>query len=301
MAGLEGRVNMSLQGNSSTHTYGCAHYKRKCKLVSPCCKNNYVCRFCHDETESHQLDRAKITQVECLECGFEQDITNTCANDDCAVQFGKYFCSLCKLFDDEDKGQYHCDGCGLCRVGHRDKFFHCNICDLCLPKGIKNTHKCIEKMSKANCPVCLEDIHTSRVVSHVPPCGHLIHRPCFDDLIKAGFYACPTCATSMINMNEVWKSLDDEIEETPMPSEYSDLLCFILCRDCHRECLTVFHVLGHKCSECGSYNTVRNKGGLFRRQRCEAVGNESSDDSASGGAEVGATGHSDEDDKAGHE
>lgn len=63
--------------------------------------------------------------------------------------------------------------------------------------------QCIEKMSKANCPVCLEDIHTSRIVSHVPPCGHLIHRPCFHDLIKAGFYACPTCGTSMIKMKEV--------------------------------------------------------------------------------------------------
>lgn len=34
---------------------------------------------------------------------------------------------------------------------------------------------------------------------------------------------------------------------------------------------------------------------------CEAAGSENSDDSASGGAEVGATGHSDEDDKTGHE
>lgn len=63
--------------------------------------------------------------------------------------------------------------------------------------------QCIVKVSKANCPVCLEDIHTSRIVSHVPSCGHLIHRPCFHSLIKAGFYACPTCGTSMMKMNDV--------------------------------------------------------------------------------------------------
>lgn len=36
--------------------------------------------------------------------------------------------------------------------------------------------KCVEKASKANCPVCLEDLHSSIVPSHVPPCSHLIHR-----------------------------------------------------------------------------------------------------------------------------
>lgn len=29
------------------------------------------------------------------------------------------------------------------------------------------------------------------------------------------------------------------------------------CRDCHKESETNFHVIGFKCSECGSYNTVR--------------------------------------------
>lgn len=55
----------------------------------------------------------------------------------------QYFCEKCKLFGDEDLGMYHCEGCGLCRVGGRDKFFHCDICELCLPTDIKNTHKVI--------------------------------------------------------------------------------------------------------------------------------------------------------------
>lgn len=53
----------------------------------------------------------------------------------------QYYCGLCKLFDDEDRQQYHCDGCGLCRVGGRDKFFHCDTCEMCLPISIVETHK----------------------------------------------------------------------------------------------------------------------------------------------------------------
>lgn len=271
---------------------GCKHYKRKCKLVSPCCKNNYICRFCHNASENHPLERSNISEVECMLCQTKQPLSQTCSNENCGVIFGNYFCRLCKLYDDEDKEQYHCEGCGLCRVGGRVKYFHCNTCELCLPRDMENSHKCIEKMSKANCPVCLEDIHTSRIVSHVPPCGHLIHRPCFHDLIKAGFYACPTCGTSMIKMKELWKSLDEEIEETPMPTEYADLFCNVLCRDCHKESLTAFHVLGYKCLACGSYNTVRSKGGLFRKQVSRTDKNE--DPRGPGSSSMGAEGFSDE-------
>ena len=35
--------------------------------------------------------------------------------DKCKVRFGRYFCEKCRLFDDTDKGQYHCDDCGICR------------------------------------------------------------------------------------------------------------------------------------------------------------------------------------------
>ncbi|XP_037790449.1 RING finger and CHY zinc finger domain-containing protein 1-like [Penaeus monodon] len=266
MADSETDSSSNAEENMPISDYSCTHYKRKCKLVSPCCQNNYICRFCHDDSENHTLDRANISEVECLACQKQQPLNQTCCNPDCGIKFGNYYCGLCKLFDDEDRQQYHCDGCGLCRVGGRDKFFHCDTCEMCLPISIVDTHKCIVKVSKANCPVCLEDIHTSRIVSHVPSCGHLIHRPCFHSLIKAGFYACPTCGTSMMKMNDLWKSLDEEIADTPMPKEYRDLYCYVLCRDCHKESLTLFHVLGHKCLECGSYNTVRGKGGLFRRQ-----------------------------------
>ena len=34
---------------------------------------------------------------------------------ECGTSFGRYYCSVCHLYADEDKGQFHCDKCGLCR------------------------------------------------------------------------------------------------------------------------------------------------------------------------------------------
>ena len=40
--------------------------------------------------------------------------SNECS--DCKTIFGeKYFCKICRLFDHKDKGQFHCEGCGICR------------------------------------------------------------------------------------------------------------------------------------------------------------------------------------------
>ena len=72
--------------------------------------------------------------------------------------------------------------------------------------------------------MCQEDIHTSRIPSQIPPCNHLIHKTCFDDMVSHGQFACPVCGVSMMNMADVWGVYDQEIAETPMPEEYCDLL-----------------------------------------------------------------------------
>lgn len=41
----------------------------------------------------------------------------------------------------------------------------------------------MENVSRSNCPVCLDDIHTSRIPCHIPDCGHLLHRTCFEELV----------------------------------------------------------------------------------------------------------------------
>ena len=109
---------------------------------------------------------------------------------------------------------------------------------------LQGAHKCVERVSRSNCPVCQEDIHTSRIPSQIPPCNHLIHKTCFDDMVSHGQFACPVCGVSMMNMADVWGVYDQEIAETPMPEEYRDLLANILCRDCNKTSVTPFHVLG---------------------------------------------------------
>ena len=41
--------------------------------------------------------------------------------------------------------------------------------------------------------------------------------------------------------------------------EYAGLHRAILCRDCHTPSTAVFHVVGMKCADCGSYNTTIDK------------------------------------------
>jgi hypothetical protein len=31
--------------------FGCSHYRRRCKLVAPCCDKAYWCRHCHNDSE----------------------------------------------------------------------------------------------------------------------------------------------------------------------------------------------------------------------------------------------------------
>ena len=67
----------------------------------------------------------------------------------------------------------------------------------------------------------------------------------------------------MMDMSDVWKIYDREILETPMPSnrfllclfhrylhitsgEYQNMACAIQCRDCLKEGLGKFHILGTK-------------------------------------------------------
>ena len=38
----------------------------------------------------------------------------------------------------------------------------------------------------------------------------------------------------MVQLSDVWKQLDEEIANTPMPDEYKNSHLEILCRDCHK-------------------------------------------------------------------
>lgn len=107
---------------------GCVHYRRNIKLQCAACEKWYTCRLCHDEVEEHILPRQMTKHMLCMLCGHAQKASDTCVNcGECAAQ---YYCNICKLWsDDVNKPIYHCDDCGICRVGHGlDKdFFHCKV------------------------------------------------------------------------------------------------------------------------------------------------------------------------------
>ncbi|TMW45339.1 hypothetical protein DOY81_009579 [Sarcophaga bullata] len=220
---------------------------------TPCCNKFYKCRFCHDENESHHFDRKTLTELICSECNTRQKVQERCEN--CGIRFGKYTCLICNLFDDSDKRQYHCDQCGICRIGGKENFFHCKVCNMCLPLQLKiDGHRCVENISRSHCPVCLGDIHTSRIPCHIPDCGHLLHKMCFDQLLASGHYTCPTCQTSLIDMTALWEYLDAQAELMPIPKKYENQRIHIFCNDCHKTSKTKFHFIGLKCLNCGAYN-----------------------------------------------
>ena len=105
---------------------------------SPCCEKVYPCRLCHDDKETHTINRFDVKEVVCRECSCRQPVSVQCRSAQaprtlspvsdhdlflqvasscvkCLVLFARYYCSVCHLYDDVDKGQFHCEGCGICR------------------------------------------------------------------------------------------------------------------------------------------------------------------------------------------
>lgn len=240
------------------YIYGCKHYLRRCKIISPCCNEVFACRLCHDEVKydmiidekvKHKIDRFKISEIICNNCDKKQSVKQYCEN--CNTCFSLYYCDICHLFDDIDKEQYHCDKCGFCRIG-KGNFVHCDKCNICVAKDNKD-HKCIDIMESL-CPICMEDMFRSVNGIIQMKCGHYIHRKCFYEMLESS-YKCPTCSSSIINTEHMNQFLDNEISLTPMPEDYKDMMVKILCNDCHNEGEVKFHVIGLKCQSCGGFNT----------------------------------------------
>lgn len=107
---------------------GCSHYKRNVKLQCFDCKKWYTCRFCHDEVETHHLNRPKTENMLCMLCSHAQPAAQYCQR--CGETAAQYYCATCKLWDnDASKSIYHCNDCGICRIGKGigKDFFHCKV------------------------------------------------------------------------------------------------------------------------------------------------------------------------------
>eukprot|EP00920_Eleutheroschizon_duboscqi_P039253 GHVT01094585.1.p1 GENE.GHVT01094585.1~~GHVT01094585.1.p1 ORF type:complete len:505 (-),score=87.21 GHVT01094585.1:2508-4022(-) len=235
--------------------YGCRHYIRRCQVIAPCCQEKFWCRHCHNDIkngtsvsprEAHEMDRKAVIEVECALCNFRQPPSHSCAQ--CTIEFGKYYCGECKFWDDRgiEKQVYHCDQCEICRVGPRDRFFHCPRCGSCYPLSMKEKHTCVEGAMKRPCPICLEDMFASILPSQVLRCGHTMHSECLNTLVSGnGLNArrCPVCSKSFGNHGKLWRSYDRAVAATPIPAE-SQRLAKIVCSDCHGYSITEFHFVG---------------------------------------------------------
>lgn len=239
---------------------GCSHYQTNCKVECPQCLRWFTCRFCHDEVSDHKLVRNEIKHVLCMFCNTPQEPEdNYCVN--CEKELAEYFCATCKLYDnDPNKDIYHCDKCGICRLGlgiGKD-YFHCDECNICLSIQLKERHKCLSNTTHCDCPVCNEYLFTSVSKVVFMKCGHLIHEACYEELSKHS-YKCPLCKKTVANVETQFRILDQEIRQQPMPPPYNLWRCIIGCNDCKGKSNVAYHVLGLKCKYCSLYNTNQIK------------------------------------------
>ena len=234
---------LSVRRNRGHGQYGCRHYRRRVRFITPCCDEEWWCRHCHNEAKyqqeqdwsrKHELDRKRITEVVCALCETRQPVGSECTS--CGVTFGAYSCTLCPFYDDElSKQTYHCDECGICRVGGRGNYFHCATCGSCYAANLRNNHVCVERAMHQNCPVCFEFLFESVDPTTVLRCGHTIHSQCLADLERntsAICPCCPICKKSLGDYSRYWRALDSEVAASPVPEEYQGWEATILCNDC---------------------------------------------------------------------
>jgi len=186
-----------------------------------------------------------------------------------------YFCKTCNLWTNNKNPNkifidsllvdtiskivdiYHCNDCGICRLGKKEDYIHCQKCNLCLNKKIYDNHTCKLNVKEQNCPICLKsNWSAANMTVVILKCGHTVHSKCFQDTLASGNYSCPICKKSMIDMSQHWQQVDNMLSTHTMPDEFSNWTSNIYCNDCNEKSTTSYHFTYHKCGNCGSYNTV---------------------------------------------
>ena len=110
-------------------SYECPHYVKKCShFYFSCCQRYDHCHRCHAEHANCTTKPPQIATIKCDECDCVQEVARACRQ--CGIDFSKNFCASCKLWSSHEH-IYHCDKCGLCRVGKFEDHFHCDRCNSC--------------------------------------------------------------------------------------------------------------------------------------------------------------------------
>lgn len=111
---------------------------------------------------------------------------------------------------------------------------------------------------KNNCPVCREDMFSSRQPPQDLPCGHAIHVNCFRNLARYDG-RCPICKKTVLSdesTRAAWSARARDIRLQPMPPDLARVVD-VLCNDCGNRSMNLgWHFLGVQCLGCDSFNTV---------------------------------------------
>ena len=105
--------------------------------------------------------------------------------------------------------------------------------------SLQGSHRCIERNTECDCPICGDYLFTSPETVVFMPCGHSIHKECYNQHIKSYYsylicdkpfrsYRCPTCSRALINMDHHFRLLDIEVRRQPMPAPYDSWQTVIL-------------------------------------------------------------------------
>ena len=239
---------------------GCAHYMCGCYIRAACCGHVYPCRLCHDAAEDHEIDRFATRQIVCAACHRLQPLSNHCTSPACrdAPDFGTvHYCEPCRIWSsDPAKPMFHCDRCRLCRVGTRDTVTHCDACGCCYHNAAFPGHQCRANRLDGRCPVCMARLFDSTDPATFLRCGHSIHAKCFRALLRSGDPRCPLCKRCVVDMRLADLETALEIARTPLPEPYASWVAVIDCNECGTKSVVPFHILGHRCSACHSFNTA---------------------------------------------
>lgn len=227
----------------------CSHKYHRYSVYCDICKKTYPCEKCH-EMNMKSNDCININQVFkiiCNYCDKVQDKHKTCKK--CKRDLFKRECEKCNIVT--DKYIHHCEKCQHCVFGKCENLKHCKKCDCCIEKKMYKEHICTANKLDEQCCVCFEKLRTTYDYK-ILKCNHVMHGECYEKLITDNI-KCPLCSKTIIdNPEKKWKENDEEVKSERTKIKY---LVDIKCNDCEKECMSNWHSVGYKCSNCGSYNT----------------------------------------------
>ena len=116
--------------------------------------------------------------------------------------------------------------------------------------SIQDSHRCIERSTDCDCPICGDYMFTSPQTVVFMPCGHSIHNACYKEHVQTSF-KCPLCNRSLVNMEMAFREIDRAIATQPMPPDFAEMRASISCNDCNARSTVPYHWLGLKCSVYG--------------------------------------------------